>query len=185
MEAIEVSVPIADRAARALKAGDEVKITGRLYTARDQAHRRLAGLITAGAPLPFEPRGEVIFYAGPTPAPPGRAIGVIGPTTSLRMDPYLEELLKRGLKGTIGKGHRSPEARAAIARYGAVYFVATGGAAAYLSRFVKGAELVAYPELGPEAIWRIEVEDFPATVAIDSKGRDLFELERAKYRRKR
>lgn len=158
-----------------LKIGDTVYITGVIYTARDAAHKRLVDLVEKGEELPIDLDGQIIYYAGPAPNKPGQPIGSIGPTTSYRMDPYAPTLIaKVGLRGMIGKGKRSDAVKAAIKEYGAVYFGATGGAAALLSRCVKKAEVILYPELGPEAVRRLEVEEFPVTVINDVKGGDLY-----------
>lgn len=173
-KATKIILPLTDEDANALRAGDMVELTGTVYTARDQAHKRLVAELEAGRPLPFEPAGQTIYYAGPAPAAPGQVIGSIGPTTAGRMDAYTPQLLAAGVKAMIGKGNRSSETVAAIKRHKAVYFTATGGAAAYLSQFVIKAEVVAWPELGPEAIYKLEVKDFPAVVAIDSRGNNIF-----------
>lgn len=165
-----------------LKVGEKVLISGVIYTARDKAHQRLVEAIAQDEKIPIELKNQVIFYAGPTPAKSGEGIGVIGPTTSSRMDPFTVVLLKQGLKGMIGKGNRSFEVKKAIRKHQAVYFVATGGAAAFLSRSVKQAEVVAYGDLGPEAVYRLEVEKFPGVVALDSHGGDLFKEAVKKYR---
>jgi len=165
-----VNLPLTDEAIAELRAGDFVELSGVLYVARDQAHARLAALLEKGRPLPFDIRGETVYYAGPSPAPPGKVVGSIGPTTAKRMDPFTPALLDAGLRGMIGKGPRSAEVVEAIVRVGAVYFVATGGAAAYLAGFVKAVEIVAYEDMGPEAIFRVRVEALPVTVGIDSKG---------------
>ena len=157
--------------------------SGAIYTARDAAHERLARMIAAGETLPVDFAGEVIYYCGPTPARPGRPIGSAGPTTASRMDPYAPTLLERGLRGMIGKGRRSAAVKEAIRRYGAVYFAAVEGTAALLGRCVRRAEVVAFPDLGPEAIHRLVVERFPVVVANDCRGGDLYEEGRAKYRR--
>ncbi len=179
-----LSVPIPPGTLRSLAIGDEVAISGTVYTARDVAHRRLSDLIERGEKLPFDPEGAVIFYAGPTPRPPKRICGVVGPTTSARMDPYTPKLLSLGVSAMIGKGPRSSEVIEAMKRHGAVYFAATGGAAALLSTFVAACDVHAWPELGPEAIWRLELEGFPAFVAVDASGRDLFAKGRELYRGK-
>ena len=158
-----------------LKAGDAVIYSGVLYTARDQAHKRLTAALAAGKKLPIDIRGQIIYYCGPTLTPPGAAIGACGPTTSSRMDAFTPALLKRGLLGTIGKGARSPEVRAAIKKYGAVYFLTFAGCGALLARYVKSSKVVAYPDLGPEAIYKLEVEEFPLIVGIDTRGRDVYE----------
>ena len=175
MKLWRIRTPIDDQAVSALQAGDKVLLSGIIYTARDAAHRRFSETLAAGDPLPFDPRGQVIYYCGPTPPRPGRIIGSAGPTTSSRMDSYTPALLALGLKGTIGKGRRSPEVREAIRRNRAVYFGATGGAGALLSRTVRACDVVAYEELGPEAVIRLVVEDFPLFVINDVFGRDLYE----------
>jgi fumarate hydratase subunit beta len=181
-EAIKVRGPLSEGDARALRAGDRVVISGPVYTARDAAHKRLVEALEAGRSIPFELEGQIIYYVGPCPAQPGQAIGSCGPTTSGRMDPYAPVLLARGLRGMIGKGSRSPEVIEAMKRHGAVYFAAIGGAGALAARTVRKSELVAYEDLGPEAILRLEVQDFPAVVCVDSEGRDLYETGKAKYR---
>jgi fumarate hydratase subunit beta len=166
---IVIKTPLSSQEINKLKAGDQVLISGTLYAARDAAHQKF------GAKPPFELKGAIIYYASPTPTPPGRAIGSLGPTTSSRMDAFTPALLKQGLAGMIGKGRRSKEVIAAIKKCKAVYFVVPGGTAALLSKPVKKATVLAYPELGAEAVLRLEVVDFPAIVAIDSKGNDVFE----------
>jgi fumarate hydratase subunit beta len=166
----EIRTPLDAKTIKSLKAGERVLVSGRLYVARDAAHK---------LGLPFDVKGEVIFYAGPTP---GNPIGSIGPTTASRMDPFTLPLMKKGLAGTIGKGARSKEIKTAIRKYRSVYLVATGGAAALLSKTVRKSEVVAYPELGPEAVLKIEVEKFPAIVAYDSHGGDIFEQGVKKYK---
>jgi len=170
---IVLNTPLDEEKIKRLKIGDKISLSGLIYTARDKAHQRMADLIREGKSLPFDPQDQVIYYAGPTPVRPGRVIGSIGPTTSKRMDVYTLLLLERGLKGMIGKGKRSQEVKSAIKKYGAVYFAATGGAAALLSQHVIKAEVFAFEDLGPEAIHKLEVKDFPVIVAIDSKGCDL------------
>jgi fumarate hydratase subunit beta len=174
--------PLTDADVEGLKAGDRVLITGVLFTARDAAHKRLIELIESGRELPFDPRGQLIYYVGPTPAKPGRAIGSAGPTTSGRMDVYTPSLLELGVKGTIGKGQRSAEVLDSMKRHKAVYLAAVGGAAALIAKSIKKAEVIAYEDLGAEAIRRLEVEDFPAIVANDSSGGDLFKTGVEKYR---
>jgi fumarate hydratase subunit beta len=171
----EVRPPLTDADAESLKAGDRVRITGVLYTARDAAHARLLPLIDAGQPLPIDVRGQIIYYTGPSPARPGDVVGSIGPTTGGRMDKFTPKLLALGLKGTMGKGARSQAVRDAFKQYKGVYLGAIGGAGAVLSRFVKKLEVVAYEDLGTEAIRRIEVENFPAIVVNDCHGGDLYE----------
>jgi len=165
-----------------LRAGDLVSISGIIYTARDVAHKRLIHLINNGEPLPFDLDGAIIYYVGPCPAKPGRPIGSAGPTTSSRMDVLTAPLLKQGLKGMIGKGGRSDEVIEAMKEHGAVYFAAVGGAAAFIAQSIKQVEVVAYPDLGAEAVHRMVVEDFPAIVAIDSEGNNVYEQGVAKYR---
>lgn len=179
--AIELKTPLGSAAARALRAGDMCLLTGELYTARDAAHKRLCALLEAGQPLPFDMCGAVIYFVGPTPAKPGQAIGSAGPTTSYRMDTYSPALLRQGLTGMIGKGKRSEAVIEAIRACGAVYFGATGGCGALLSQCIKKAEVIAYPDLGPEAVRRLYVENFPVTVIIDSEGNNLYEIGRQNY----
>ncbi len=168
--------PLTEEMVIPLHIGDQVLINGVIYTARDAAHKRLLDLITAGLNLPFEVKGQILYYVGPSPARPGRVIGAAGPTTASRMDVYTPTLLQLGLKAMIGKGRRSPEVIAALQQYKAVYLGATGGAGALLSQCITAAEVVAFPELGPEAIYRLEVRDFPATVINDCQGQDLYEM---------
>ena len=159
---------------RCLKAGDEVAISGVIYTARDMAHKRLCWAIEAGQELPFELEGAVIYYLGPTPARLGRAVGAAGPTTSSRMDLFAPKLFAKGLRATIGKGYRSDDVRDALKKYGAVHFSTIGGAGALLSKHIISAEVIAYEDLGTEAVRRLEVVDFPATVAYDADGRTVY-----------
>jgi fumarate hydratase subunit beta len=182
-EPIRISTPLSDKDVEKLKAGDRVLISGVIYTGRDAAHKRLIGLLKEGKSLPFDIQGQVIYYVGPTPAKPGRAFGSAGPTTSYRMDAYAPSLIERGLKGMIGKGMRNDAVKEAIRRHKAVYFAATGGAGALLGKRVKKAEVVAYEDLGPEAIRRLEVEDFPAIVVNDVQGNDLYVEGERTYRR--
>ncbi len=179
-----LSTPLSDEAVSGLKAGDNVLISGVIYTGRDAAHKKLADLIAAGQELPFDLRGQVIFYVGPTPARPGKPIGSAGPTTSYRMDAYAPKLHELGLKASIGKGSRSAEVKEALKKHKAVYLAVTGGAAALVSQSIRKAEVVAYPELGPEAIQRLEVQDFPAQVINDTYGGDIYEEGRKRYERK-
>jgi fumarate hydratase subunit beta len=178
----KITTPLKDEVIENLKCGDLVEITGIIYTARDAAHKRLVELIREGKELPFDIRGAVIYYVGPTPAKPGQVIGSAGPTTSYRMDPYAPLLLEKGLKGMIGKGKRSKEVRDAIIKYKGVYFASTGGAAALLAKHIKSAEIVAYEDLGPEAIRKLYVENFPAIVVNDMYGNDLYEEGVKKYK---
>jgi fumarate hydratase subunit beta len=170
----EVMPPLSDADVESLTAGDRVRITGVLYTARDAAHARLLPLIESGQALPIDVRGQIIYYTGPSPARPGQVVGSIGPTTGGRMDKYTPRLLSLGLKGTIGKGARSQPVKDALREHKAVYFGAIGGAGAVLARFVKKLEVVAYEDLGTEAIRRLLVEDFPAIVVNDCHGGDLY-----------
>lgn len=179
----EVVTPLSDDDVGALRAGDRVRISGVIYTARDAAHARLAALIDKGQPLPFDVRGQIIYYTGPSPARPGDIVGSIGPTTASRMDTFTPALLALGLKGTIGKGFRGPAVKEALRRHRAAYFGAIGGAGAVLSRHVKALEVIAYEDLGTEAIRRLVVEDFPAIVINDCYGGDLYEEGRKVYAR--
>ena len=175
----KIQAPLSSETVSALKAGDKVLLTGTIYTARDQAHLRFTELISRKEGLPVNLDGQVIYYCGPSPAPPGRPIGAAGPTTSYRMDPFTPELHRLGIKGTIGKGNRSARVRTALRSYLGVYFVATGGAGALLAQAIKDAEVVAYPELGPEAIRLLQVEDFPVIVGYDAHGGSAFEGEQS------
>ena len=179
--AITVKTPLSREEARKLKAGDSVLLTGVIYTARDAAHKRLCELVAQGKELPMDAKDAVIYFVGPTPAKPGEAIGSAGPTTSYRMDAYSPTMIEQGLTGMIGKGKRSPEVIAAMKEHGAVYFGAIGGCGALLSQCIKKAEVIAYEDLGAEAIRRLEVEDFPVVVIIDSEGNNLYESGRAEY----
>ena len=179
--AIKIKAPLTHEAARTLKAGDSCLISGVIYTARDAAHKRLCELIAKGEELPIDPNESIIYFVGPTPAKPGEAIGSAGPTTSYRMDAYSPTLISKGQTGMIGKGKRGPEVIAAMKEHGAVYFGAIGGCGALLSKCIKKAEIVAYEDLGAEAIRRLEVEDFPAIVIIDSEGNNLYESGREAY----
>lgn len=176
-----ISSPMTEKQARSLRSGDSVLISGTIYTARDAAHKRLCALLAEGKDLPFDVEGNIIYFVGPTPAKPGQALGSAGPTTSYRMDPYSPALIKAGLKGMIGKGKRDSNVIAAMKENGAVYFGAIGGAGALLSKCIKKSELIAYEDLGSEAIRKLEVEDFPAFVIIDSQGNNLYETGRQEY----
>jgi fumarate hydratase subunit beta len=171
----ELTLPLSDADVEQLRAGDRVRITGVLYTARDAAHGRLWPLIEGGKPLPIDVRGQIIYYTGPSPARPGDVVGSIGPTTGSRMDKFTPALLQLGLKGTIGKGHRGQAVKDALRQYKGVYFGAVGGAGAVLSEYVKKLEIVAYEDLGTEAIRRLEVKDFPVIVVNDCHGGNLYE----------
>ncbi|MDD5064397.1 MAG: Fe-S-containing hydro-lyase [Phycisphaerae bacterium] len=166
--------PLTDSAVRSLKAGDEVLISGVIYTARDMAHKRLCEAIDAGKKLPLQLEGSVIYFVGPTPARPGRVIGSAGPTTSSRMDSFSPTLIAKGLKAMIGKGYRGAEVRNALKKYGAVHLSAVGGAGALLSKHIISAEVIAYEDLGTEAVRKLQVVDFPAIVAYDSHGNTIY-----------
>lgn len=181
MDVIRLRTPLTDADLRELRIGEEVLISGVIYTARDAAHAKLAVALVNGEALPVPLEGQVIYYVGPAPARPGEVTGPAGPTTASRVDSFTPALLAHGLKGMIGKGKRSAEVREAIMQYGAIYFVAVGGAAALIADRIKQVEVVAYPDLGTEAIHRLEVEDFPVVVGNDVKGGDLFEAGKAKY----
>ena len=182
-EAIRLKTPLSDADVDKLKAGDKVLLSGVIYTGRDAAHKRLYDLLMAGKPLPIDVKGQVIYYVGPAPAKPGQVIGSAGPTTSGRMDAFSPKLIEMGLKGMIGKGMRKKEVVEAMKKYKAVYFAATGGAGALLAKAVKKAQVVAYEDLGPEAINRLEVENFPVIVVNDTKGNDLYQEGMQKYAR--
>ncbi len=182
-EPIDLRTPLRLPLVEILRAGDGVLLSGVLYTARDAAHERLVHMLAQGEALPIDFRDQVIYYCGPTPARPGRPIGSAGPTTASRMDAYTPPLLAVGLRGMIGKGKRSREVREAIQKFRAVYFGAIEGTAALLGERVKEAEVVAFPDLGPEAIYRLVVDRFPAIVVNDAQGRDLYEEGRERYSR--
>lgn len=177
-----ITAPLKDDEIKDLRAGDYVFITGTIYTARDAAHKRMKEALNEGKSLPFDLKGNVIYYMGPSPAREGRPIGSAGPTTASRMDRYAPELLDLGLKGMIGKGKRTQEVRDAIVRNGAVYFAAVGGAGALLSQRIKSAEVIAYDDLGAEAVRKLVVEDFPVIVVMDSEGNNLYETAVLEYR---
>ena len=177
-----ITVPMTEEEARALKSGDSVLISGTVYTARDAAHKRMDETIKRGEKLPFDVKDNVIYYMGPSPARPGRAIGSAGPTTASRMDRYAPKLLDIGLRGMIGKGKRTDEVKEAVMRNGAVYFAAVGGAGALLSKAIVSSEVIAYDDLGTEAIRKLEVRDFPAIVVMDSEGNDLYKTAPEEYR---
>ena len=170
-----ITVPYDEKTARELRSGDHVDITGTIYTARDAAHKRMYEALEQGKELPFDVKNSVIYYMGPSPAREGRPIGSAGPTTASRMDKYTPSLLDLGLKGMIGKGKRTDAVRQAIIRNGAVYFAAVGGAGALLSKAILSSEVIAYDDLGTEAIRKLTVKDFPAIVVIDSEGNNLYE----------
>ena len=178
---ISITAPLSREQAKSLKAGDSCLISGVVYAARDAAHKRLCELVAQGKELPLEMRDAVIYFVGPTPEKPGEVIGSAGPTTSYRMDAYSPVLIKQGQTAMIGKGKRGPEVIAAMKEHGAVYFGAIGGCGALLGKCIKRSEIIAYEDLGAEAIRRLEVEDFPVVVVIDSKGNNLYETGRAEY----
>ncbi len=180
---VKLSPPLTDNDVMSLEIGDKVLVSGVIYTARDAAHKRLVDLLAAGQDLPVDFKGQILYYVGPSPAPPGRVIGAAGPTTAYRMDSYAPTLIRLGLKAMIGKGKRGPEVIAAMVEHKAVYLGATGGAGALISQCIKEAKVVAFPELGPEAVHRLVVEDLPAIVINDCAGRDLYEVGVAQYRR--
>jgi len=184
MAEYSLEIPLKDEDIEKLKAGDKVSLTGVVYTARDAAHKRLVELLERGEELPIPLEGQVIYYVGPAPTPPGKPIGSAGPTTSYRMDPYTPALIERGLKGMIGKGERSEQVVEAMKKHKAVYFAATGGAAALISKRIVKAEVIAYEDLGAEAIRRLEVKDFPLIVAQDCHGGNIYSEGQKKYERK-
>src|SRR5512139_1973671 len=178
---IKISPPLTDEVIGKLKAGDRVLITGVIYTGRDMAHKYMVDGHRKGQAFPFDLTGQVLYYTGPTPAPPGRAIGAAGPTTSYRMDKYAPYLLEHGLKGMVGKGPRGADVKESIRMNKAVYFAAIGGAGALISKAIRKAEVIAYPELGTEAVQRLEVVDLPAFVVNDIHGGDLYQMGVAEY----
>lgn len=180
---IRINTPLNRETVNLLKCGDRILLSGVVYTGRDAAHKKMIETMMSGGELPFDPGGQVIYFVGPTPAPPCKVIGSAGPTTSGRMDAYSPLLIEKGLTGMIGKGIRSSEVVEAMKKHQAVYFGAAGGAGALLGACIKQAEVIAYPELGTEAVHRLIVEDFPLVVLIDCKGHNLYELGKAKYRR--
>lgn len=178
-----ITTPLADDVTGSLKAGEKVLLSGFVYTARDAAHKRFAETLEAGGELPFDIRGQVIYYCGPAPAPPGKVIGSCGPTTSSRMDVYAPRLISLGLKGMIGKGKRSEGVRGALKEHKAVYLGATGGAGALLARTVVAADVIAYEDLGPEAVIRLEVKDMPLFVINDTYDGDLYQDGMERYKK--
>jgi len=178
-----ITTPLGPDQTKDLRAGDSVLITGTIYTGRDLAHKRLFDAVNEGKPLPFDLKGAIVYYVGPSPAKPGKPIGSAGPTTSYRMDAYSPLLIEKGLRGMIGKGNRTQPVLDAIKEHGAVYFASVGGAAALIARSIKAAKTIAYDELGPEAVQELTVEDFPAIVINDVHGNDLYEQGVAQYRR--
>jgi fumarate hydratase subunit beta len=182
-EIICLETPLTQEKVKSLKVGDKVLISGVIYTGRDAAHKKMVEALEQGLDLPFRMKDQIIYFVGPTPAKEGQVIGSAGPTTSGRMDAYSPKLIAKGLTGMIGKGLRSPEVIEAMKKYGAVYFGAIGGAGALIAKRIVSAEVIAYPELGPEAVRRLVVQDFPAIVIIDQEGNNLYESGRAQYRR--
>ncbi|SKB54774.1 fumarate hydratase subunit beta [Acetoanaerobium noterae] len=180
---IHITTPLTDEIISNLKSGDEVLISGTIYTARDAAHKKLVDSINSGESLPFDIKNAIIYYVGPSPKKPGDVIGSAGPTTSYRMDAYTPTLLDLGLKGMIGKGSRNKSVVESIKKNHAVYFAAIGGAGALISSTIKSSEVIAYEELGPEAVHKLTVENFPAIVVLDSSGNDLYIIEREKYKK--
>ena len=180
---IHITTPLTDEIISNLKSGDQVLISGTIYTARDAAHKKLVDSINSGESLPFDIKNAIIYYVGPSPKKPGDVIGSAGPTTSYRMDAYTPTLLDLGLKGMIGKGSRNKNVVESIKKNHAVYFAAIGGAGALISSTIKSSEVIAYEELGPEAVHKLTVENFPAIVVLDSNGNDLYIIEREKYKK--
>jgi len=180
-EPISIDTPLDAQVTKKLKTGDRVLLSGTLYTARDAAHKRLVELIDEGEELPVDLTGQIIYYVGPAPPKPSMAVGSAGPTSSYRMDPYVLPLLKKGLRGMIGKGQRAPEVRKAMQDYGAIYFAATGGAGALISKAIQESDIVAYADLGPEAVRRLKVINFPVIVVNDLYGNDLYDQGRRAY----
>ena len=178
---IRLSPPLSDADVERLQIGDRVLISGAIYTGRDAAHKRLIDLIQTDRPLPIDIQGQIIYYVGPSPAKSGRPVGAAGPTTSYRMDAYAPELIRLGLKGMIGKGARNQEVKNAMVKFKALYFAAIGGAGALMAQAIKKAEIIAYEDLGPEAIRKMEVEEFPVIVVNDVRGNDLYEEGVKKY----
>ena len=176
-----ITLPLTEELARTLKAGDTVLLTGEIYTSRDAGHKRMCETLAKGEELPFDPNNATIYYVGPTPAKPGQVIGSAGPTTSGRMDAYAPTMMSVGARGMIGKGARLPEVIDAMKQYSGVYFGAIGGAGALLAKCIKSAELIAYEDLGAEALRKLYVEDMPLVVIIDSEGRNLYEEGRRAY----
>ncbi len=171
----KIGTPLEGPLIESMKSGDRFLLTGTIYAARDKAHQRLCAMAARGEELPFDPAGQIIYYMGPSPAPPGKVIGSAGPTTSSRMDPFTEEILNLGVRGMIGKGKRDLATRSLLQKYRAVYFATFGGAGAYLAKRISASDIVAFEDLGAEAVYRLRVEDFPIIVVNDSHGVDLYE----------
>ncbi|MBO6046726.1 MAG: Fe-S-containing hydro-lyase [Erysipelotrichaceae bacterium] len=178
---IKLETPLTVEKAKTLHAGDQVLLSGVIYTGRDAAHKRFVELVAKGEPLPFDPQDQVIYYVGPTPAKPGAVIGSCGPTTSYRMDAYAPKMMELGLRGMIGKGRRNDEVKAAMRQYAGVYFGAIGGAGALIASCIKSCEIIAFEDLGTEAVRKLTVEDLPLTVVVDSYGEDLYISGREDY----
>jgi fumarate hydratase subunit beta len=178
-----IALPLTDEAVADLRAGDDVLLTGTMYVGRDSAHKRIVEALDQGKPLPFDIKGQTIYYMGPSPAKPGHAIGSAGPTTSGRMDSYSPRLMAEGLRGMVGKGMRSAAVKEAMKQHRAVYFAAIGGAGALISKAIKKSDIIAYEELGAEALLRIEVADFPVIVINDIYGGDLYQEGKSKYKK--
>ncbi len=182
-EKIRITTPLTEEDSRKLRAGQSVLISGTIIAARDAAHKAMTEALARGEELPVDWHNQIVYYLGPTPAKPGNPIGSCGPTTSGRMDAYTPTMLDQGIKGMIGKGSRAPEVIESMKKNGVTYFAAVGGAAALISKSVKAYEVLAYPELGPEAVAKLTVEDFPAIVVIDSEGNNFYEMGQAPYRK--
>ena len=182
-EKIRITTPLTEEQSRKLRAGDSVLISGTIFSARDAAHKAMTEALARGEKLPVDWTNQIVYYLGPTPAKPGNPIGSCGPTTSGRMDAYTPTMLDQGIRGMIGKGSRTPEVIESMKKHGVTYFAAVGGAAALISKSVKSYTVLAYPELGPEAVAALEVEDFPAIVVIDSEGNNFYEMGQAPYSR--
>lgn len=182
-QVIKLTAPLSEKDVASLKAGDQVSLSGVVFTARDAAHKRLVDLLDQGKELPFDINGAVIYYVGPSPAKPGAVVGSAGPTTSYRMDAYAERLMEVGMKGMIGKGKRAKDVVDGMVKHKSVYFAAIGGAAALIARSIRSVEIVAYEDLGPEAVRRMEVEDFRVVVINDVHGNDLYEMGQEQYKR--
>ena len=182
-ETIRIQTPFTEEMSRKLKAGDSVLITGKIYSARDAAHKVMTEALARGEELPIDWHDKIVYYLGPTPAKPGDPIGSAGPTTSGRMDAYTPTMLDQGIKGMIGKGSRKPEVIESMKKNGVTYFAAVGGAPALIAKSIKKYEVIAYGDLGPEALAELTVEDFPAIVVIDSEGNDFYEIGQKPYRK--
>lgn len=176
--------PASEEILQQLKIGEEISLSGIIYSARDAAHLKMVSALKKGGKLPFNIKGSLLYYMGPTPAPPGKIIGSCGPTSSSRMDRLTLPLLQKGLKGMLGKGRRNQEIVQSCKKFKVVYFITFGGCGAYLNKFIKKAELIGYPELGPEAIFRLVIKDFPALVGIDTSGQDFYQIQERRYNKR-